>query len=322
MSEPVAAETPAPLTSRYFVVDDFLPLDLALSMRADIDAHFGETDKHRPETHQVWNYWYVPGTYTYLLTVPEKIIVREKVERFMSSLQDWSVTRMGLGEVTWPILSLYIPGCFQNLHNDSLNGRIAFVYSLTNPVRKTQGGGTILMSEGDPFRRNLASPMTVGGFCETVEPRFNRLVLFDDRVIHGVERIDGSMDPVEGRFVLHGHIRDHGPFVGGALAIEALLPDIQSALGGFIAANGEESYNFHGPISVRFTVEPDGTMSGLHVLLDRVTHVAEHHAGRWEGLRTKYLAALAGLRFPAAPGPTTVIFPVVFAGPAGRPPAA
>jgi Rps23 Pro-64 3,4-dihydroxylase Tpa1-like proline 4-hydroxylase len=322
MNAPVAADTPAPLTAGYFVIDDFLPLDLALSMRADIDAHFGETDKHRAETHQVWNYWYVPGTYTYLRTVPDKIMVREKVERFMSSLQDWTVTRMGLGEVTWPILSLYIPGCFQNLHNDSLNGRFAYVYSLTNPVRKTQGGGTILMNEGDSFRRNLANPMTYHGISKVVEPRFNRLVLFDDRVIHGVERIEGSMDPVEGRFVLHGHIRDRGPFVGGALAIEALLPQIQSALGGFVAANGEESYNFHGPISVRFTVEPDGAVSDLHVLLDRVTHVADQHAGRWEELRPRYLAAFAGLRFAAASGPTTVIFPVVFAGPAGRPPAA
>jgi Rps23 Pro-64 3,4-dihydroxylase Tpa1-like proline 4-hydroxylase len=320
MSATVAANVPPPLTDPYFVIDDFLPLDLALSMRADIDAHFGEPDKHRPDTHQVWNYWYVPRTYTYLRASPKKIIAREKVETFVSTLRDWTVARMGFGNVNWPLLSLYIPGCHQNLHNDSLNGRFAFVYSLTNPVRQTQGGGTILMSEGDPFRRNLGNPQAFYGFCDSVEPRFNRLLLFDDRVIHGVERIEGSMDPVEGRFVLHGHIKEDGPLCGGELPFAMLLPDIQAALGGFVAAHGEESYNFHGPLSVRFTVEPNGSVSDLHVLLDRVTHLAERHAGGWDDLKAKYLAALAGIHFPPAGAPTTVVLPMAFAGPAGRPP--
>ena len=319
MSEPAAADAPAPLTSPYFVIDDFLPLDLALSMRADIDSHFGNPDEHRPDTHQIWNYWYVPGTYTYLRTLPEKIIATDKVQTFVSTLRDWTVARMGLGSVTWPLLSLYVDGCYQNLHNDSLNGRFAFVYSLTNLTRRTQGGGTILMSEGDPFRHNLGKPMAFHGFCETVEPRFNRLVLFDDRVIHGVERIDGSMDPVEGRFVFHGHIQEQGPLVGGEQAFEALQPHLQQALSDFIAEYGEDAYNFHGPLSVRFTVEPDGTVSGLRVLLDRVTHVAERHADDWAPLRTRYLAVLRGVRYPAAAGPTTVILPLAFAGPAGRP---
>jgi Rps23 Pro-64 3,4-dihydroxylase Tpa1-like proline 4-hydroxylase len=318
MNVPLAADAPTSLTHRYFVIDDFLPLDLALSMRADIDAHFGQPDKHTPDTHQVWNYWYVPATYTYLRTLPEKIIAREKVETFVSSLRSWTVARMGLGNVNWPLLSLYVPGCYQNLHNDSTNGRFAFVYSLTNPVRKTQGGGTILMREGDPFRRNLASPQAIHGFCDTVEPRFNRLVLFDDRVIHGVERLEGSMDPVEGRFVLHGHILEDGPFVGGAQKIDALLPAIQSALNGFVGAHGHEAFNFHGPLSVRFNIEPNGTVSSLHVLLDRVTHVSESYSGNWDDLRARYLAAFAGARFPTADGPTTVVFPIVFSGPAGR----
>ena len=322
MNVPLAADAPAPLTHRYFVIDDFLPLDLALSMRADIDAHFARPEKHAPDTHQVWNYWFVPGTYTYLRTAPEKIIAREKVETFFSTLRHWTVSRMAMTGVTWPLLSLYVPGCYQNLHNDSMNGRFGFVYSLTNSVRQTQGGGTILMREGDPFRRNLASPLSVRGFCDTVEPRFNRLLLFDDRVVHGVERLEGAMDPVEGRFVLHGHILEEGPVAGGAQTIEAVLPTIQSTLSGLVAAHRHESSNFHGPLSIRFNIEPNGWVTGLHVLLDRVTHVSESHTGSWDDLRARYLAAFAGARFAAASGPTTVIFPIVFSGPAGRSPGA
>ncbi len=306
-------------TAPHVVIDDFLPLDLALSMRADIDRHFASPEQHRPETHQVWNYWYVPGTYTYMRTTPDKVIETDKVTRFVSALRDWTVARLGLAQVSWPVLSLYVDGCNQQLHNDSTNGRFAYVYSLTNPVRQTIGGGTLLMSEGDPFRRNLASPMAVRGFCETVEPRFNRLLIFDDRVIHGVERLEGSMDPVEGRFVLHGHIQEQGPLVGGALSYEQLQPKLQQALGEFVAQHGEEAYAFHGPISVRFTIEPFGTVAGLRVMLDRVVPLAERDADAWPALRARYLAALQEARYPGAEGTTTVILPMAFTGPAGRP---
>jgi len=56
----VAGLGPAPAA----VFDDFLPKDLAEAMRADIDAHFAKPEAHRPDTHQVWNYWFVPESYT------------------------------------------------------------------------------------------------------------------------------------------------------------------------------------------------------------------------------------------------------------------
>ena len=58
-----------PLTQAPVALEDgFLPLDIANAMRADIDAHFADPMKHNAEQHQVWNYWYVPGLYTYLRT--------------------------------------------------------------------------------------------------------------------------------------------------------------------------------------------------------------------------------------------------------------
>jgi hypothetical protein len=315
---PAEALSPKTHSKPYIVVDDFLPLELALAMRADIDAHFGQPAKHEPEAHQIWNYWYVPNTYTYLRTLPEKVIEHAKVDAFLTALRDWSVAQLGLSDVTWPYLSLYIPGCNQALHNDALNGRLAFVYSLTKDQRLTIGGETIVMEEGDPFRSNLANPMAVQGFCSFIEPKFNRLVLFDDRMIHGVQRLEGSMDPVEGRFVFHGHIQEQGPVVTGAQPYEALQPHLQQGLGAFVQENGEYAFNFHGPISVRFVVGADGIVGGLHVLLDRVTHIADRFAGGWEELRRRYLVTLGNIRYPTAEAPTVVILPMVFAGPAGR----
>ena len=38
----------------------------AEALRAPIDLHFSEPHRHGFDTHFVWNYWYVPGLYTYL----------------------------------------------------------------------------------------------------------------------------------------------------------------------------------------------------------------------------------------------------------------
>jgi hypothetical protein len=302
------------ITSPLVVVDDFLPADVALSMRADIEAHFGTPQQHRAETHEVWNYWYVPGAYTYLKTSPEKVIEQTKVRSFVDRLQRWSISMLGLGHVTWPFLSLYVDGCSQILHNDSLNGRFGFVYSLTKQDRRTIGGETRVVSEGDPFRQNLQKSMTLDGFSNAVEPAFNRLVIFDDRMIHGVERVAGSMDPLEGRFVLHGHISDQGPIVAGALSDEALQGPIRGAVGQFIGENPERAAAFHGLISVWFLIGPDGTVSELRVLLDRVTHLQNQDAGQWPALRERYLAALTRIGAPRAEGYTTVILPMIFPG--------
>jgi len=304
-----------PVTGPYIVIDNFLPHEAALAMRADIDAHFANPGSHQADTHQLWNYWYVPNTYAYLRTRPEKVIEFAKVESFAWALQNWSLKRMGLGSVQWPLLSLYIPGCSQNLHNDALNGRFGYVYSLTNPERRTLGGATMILKEGDPFRNNLAHPNTMDGISDTIEPVFNRLLLFDDRIMHGVERIEGSMDPREGRFVLHGHIHDNGPVATGALAYETIQPVIQNALNWFTQSSGAEAARFRGPFCIAFTISPAGAFDGVRVLLDRVAAIAESDTAGWPGLRARYLASLQSIRFPTATGPTEVIFPIVFSGP-------
>src|SRR5260370_24011376 len=135
------------------LVDDFLPAKLAAEMREDIDAHFAEPAAHRAEIHQVWNYWFVPELYTYLRTSPEKVIRRDRVDNFVGALQTWANLTLGMGDVTWPYLSLYVSGCRQGLHNDATNGRFAFVYSLTRDQRRTIGGETLVFHEGPPVPR-------------------------------------------------------------------------------------------------------------------------------------------------------------------------
>ena len=73
-SEPGIVPSAVPQADALMIVDNFLPREFAAAMRADIDSHFAAPYQHHPDTHQVWNFWFVPQTYTYLRTQPEKVI--------------------------------------------------------------------------------------------------------------------------------------------------------------------------------------------------------------------------------------------------------
>lgn len=56
-----------------------------------------------------------------------------------------------------------------------------------------------------------------------VEPAFNRLVLFDPRLPHGVREVQGTRDPRKGRLVVTGWFTEPTPFFTGALRSPAPL---------------------------------------------------------------------------------------------------
>jgi hypothetical protein len=298
----------------YLVIDDFLPAEVAARMRGDIERHFSDPASHRPDTHQVWNYWYVPGLYTYLRTAPEKVLQHADVELFMEVLTSWSTSRLGLRHATWPYLSLYLSGCRQNLHNDTGNGDFAFVYSLTRNDRRSSGGETIVLHEGDLFRRHVATPGAGRNLFDAIEPRFNRLVVFDDRLVHGVERVEGSMDPLEGRFVLHGHLRADGPTIAGALTAAQVNSAVKEVWSEFLKVATARARLYHGPIVLRFQVAAAGQVESCAVLMDSVT-AAEASDVDWPSLANQLVALLSRHRFPQADGPTVVIQPFLFGDP-------
>jgi hypothetical protein len=299
------------------VVDWFLPADLALQMRRDIDSHFASPEGHRAETHQVWNYWFVPDSYTYLRTTPEKVIERGRIDAFHKALRDWSVAMLGMANVTWPFLSLYVSGCRQNWHNDSVNGRFGFVYSLTRDDRRTIGGDTLVRHEIDPFRAHLARAGAGRQFYQAIEPRFNRLLIFDDRLPHSVERVDGSMDPVEGRFVLHGHLREGGTMIAGALSEEMIAGPIMELLGQIREDLSAAAALYNGSLILRLTIAAAGSVAACRVLVDRVLHPDPGHVD-WEPLRAKLVERFERLRFPPAAGETVLIQPLLFGAPLGQ----
>jgi hypothetical protein len=315
MVKPRAARSVSePHRAPYIVVDDFLPLDAALAMRKDIEAHFGTPERHKPDTHQVWNYWFVPKMYTYLRATPEKVIERPRVQNFYDALLSWSSNTLGMAYVTWPYLSLYVSGCRQGLHNDALNGRFGFVYSLTPNERKTSGGETIIFHEGDPVRNHLRAPASGQSFYEAVAPRFNRLVVFDDRMPHAVEQVDGSMDPVEGRIVLHGHLGDGGPIIIGSLSPQAVLEPVSKAVQAFAGElNAARAGVYHGPLVVRLLIDASGHVHTCDLLLDRVKEINSGNSVP-ETHIASLMAKLSALAFLPSTGETSMTLPIMFGG--------
>jgi hypothetical protein len=295
----------------YLILDDFLPTDDALAMRAQIEAHFADPQNHSADRHQVWNYWHVPGLYTYLRTVPEKVIERALVDRFVRGLTIWSEYMLGLGHVTRPYLSLYVDGCEQKLHNDSTNGRFGFVYSLTKDERKTFGGETIVLKEGDLFRNNMGNASAGTGLLDLIEPKFNRLTLFDDRMPHGVQRVEGSMNPVEGRFVLHGHISESGPMAEGPLEAVITSRAIYDALRPLLSEVLRKHVLHHGPLVLRIAIEPDGRVSNIDRLVDRLARADGNSAGVVVGQAIQIIRAM---QFPEAEAATELTLPLLFGG--------
>src|SRR5215472_15299777 len=102
---------PTPWVAPVGVIDNFLPLELAARMREDIEAHFAAPDAC--------------------------------LDTFIRALQTWSIVTLGMGNVIWPSLCLYVGGCRQARHNEAADGRFGFVYSLTRDQRRTVGGETL-----------------------------------------------------------------------------------------------------------------------------------------------------------------------------------
>ena len=308
---PAAAFAMEGFDTPFKTVENFLPLAEAEALRKAAETHFQEPHKHTHDAHFIWNYWYVPGIYTYLRAQPERVLGHALASLFHQKLQHWAKQTLGMGHVTWPMLSLYVDGCGQGIHNDATNGRFGYVFSLTRNDRNSRGGETIVWKEGDPFRTRLNRADAGIGLYDLIPPVFNRLVLFDDRMPHGVQRIEGSMDPLDGRLVLHGHISESGATIDGPLPPQDVNATVSPLIGAVFEKFGESAALHHGPLVLRLEIGMDGTIDSFSILVNRV---ACSDGGDPEPLVGALLEAVLDARFPPGGAPTIVTLPILCGG--------
>jgi len=245
----------------HWVYDDFYPS--AAMMRQKIDDHFTESVAVRNpfSTRSIWNYWHIPDLYTYLRTEPRNIYP-EIHESFMEFLRNFAARKFGLVIPHNPYLSMYINGCGQTIHNDAKNGRLAYVFSLTRwKERHFHGGETLIYKLGEDAYKRSFDPNAGHGFYDAIEPQFNRLAIFDDRAPHSVNPIQGTMNPLDARFVIHGHMEEPMgiPFSTGGLANIDLARQFMQLRTPILKLF--EGHGYHGFIAVQVHVEPTGIVS-------------------------------------------------------------
>lgn len=292
------------------IVDDFSPD--ATTLRAVFDERFANPRSTRADRF-VWDWWNVPGQYTALRTPAWTYFPKTVYERFHRALVQWGRETLGCHDVSPPWLSLYVEGCKQELHGDLPHGPWAFVFSLTPWRGRVFAGGETLLVRDEvlDFWEDFASVRGVEEreLIRAIEPRMNRLTVFDPRIPHGVRRVSGTVDPREGRLVVHGWFVQPRPFVVGPLATKQLaarIEDLTERLGPIVGA-----LPIAGLVSFAFAVDRAGRVRDVRVLSD-TTRVPRADDGQRKRVIARIRSHIAGWRFPSQRGQSRVTLPLVF----------
>lgn len=296
---------------RTLVVDRFAPE--ARPLREHFEARFAEPRRATTDRF-VWDLWHVPGQYTALRTPAWQFFPRKLYDAFHQRLVWWGRRTLGCHDVSPPWLSCYVNGCEQRVHGDLPHGPVAWVFSLTRWDQRTFRGGETLIAKDEvlDFWRRFVSTRAVEEpeVFEEVPAKFNRLVTFDPRLPHAVRRVDGSLDPTEGRLVIHGWFVQPRPFIEGPLpeqALEAAIGEVTRAIGPAL----EAGLPLAGLLSLGFSVTAGGEVQGLRVLADTARTLPEYE-GQKRGVLRALRKVLGSFRFPKRAKASQVTLPLVF----------
>jgi len=292
----------------YQLVERFAPE--AAALRAIFDERLGDPRSTRGDRF-VWDYWHVPNQYTHLRTPAWTYFPRALYTAFHRRLVAWGRATLGCHDISPPWLSCYIDGCVQHLHGDLPHGPFAFVLSLTRSHTFT-GGETLLLRDRvldfwDDFRsiRGVEEPDLV----DAIAPKFNRLVVFDPRIPHGVREVRGTRDPRAGRLVIHGWFVQPRPFIAGPLRTSSLTSRVNDLLGQLPAILGDVP--LAGLLSLRIDVNRAGTPTRTRILVD-TTRVSRPYERARRRAIARIVAATRAWRFDEQKSPSRITLPLVF----------
>lgn len=262
-------------TVRLQIHDSFFPR--AKALRAAYDERFRDPLIPRADRF-IWDYWHIPGEYTLLRTQAHAFFQAKLYESFHRHLVEWGRANLGCHDVSPPWLSCYVEGCRQEEHSDVPHGPLAFVFSLTGR-RRFQGGETFLKGE------------------KNIPPKFNRLLVFNPAIPHGVTTVRGTHDPRFGRLVIHGWFVNPRPFWYGPLKAAEVSHAIEGGLlelGHLRLGQGFASFRLH--------IDRQGKVAQVKPLITTLEGCKDLPA---------LMKTLRGLRFPKKKASTQLTLPLM-----------
>lgn len=213
-----------------------------------------------------WDWFHVPGRYTHLRTPAAEFFSPALFTRFEQELTQYGRRVLGCSQLSPVWLSNYVEGCEQRLHADRPHGPWAFVLPLTpSGPRRFQGGETLLLQNAVLSLWNqthgLGQPFEEPDIVRRIAPVSGRLLVFDPRIPHGVSRVSGTVDPLQGRLVLHGWFTQPSPVAEGGLkarVAEVALRAFDRELEKFLAHTEVSGFLVRGTAAYRLEITPAG----------------------------------------------------------------
>ncbi len=280
----------------------------AAALRAEFERRVGPSRTTDPGRF-VWDYWHVPGQYSYLRTPARRFFSAPLYGRLLAGIRAWGTATLGCAAVSEPWLSYYIDGGRQELHADVPQGPWSFVYSLTRDAGFTGGETLLLRDEVLDYWAGFDAdrPLERDDLLHRVPNRFDQLLVFDARVPHGVSRVEGTADPLRSRVVLHGWFRPPTLTVRGSLGA-AQIAEPADLLNDRWERINRETGPLTGIAVWQVEIDPDG-QAHPRPLAGTLVATAPRALGPGVAI-ARMTGELAAVRFPPAAAPSTVLFPV------------
>jgi hypothetical protein len=246
----------------------------------------------------VWDYFFVDGQFSYIRTAASKVLPPVLHAQFLAQLQAFAGQSIGCSRVQAPWLSYYIDGCYQATHTDTPPAYFSYVFSITRWAERSFRGGETFISR----------PEDAGNIQPTeCEPKYNRLILFDARLPHGVRPVHDIRDPRRSRAVLHGIIPIPELHSDAPLP-EAARAALDHSIGGLCDVT-DGSREFDGTLVFRCTTGPGAV--DIRMLVNAVVDLAR---GEYPSSRAaeSALATLNAFDWSTVGAPNVVFVPFRF----------
>ncbi len=293
------------MTKHWLTIDRFYKG--APQLRAHFEKQFDQ-ERVAHASRFVWDFWHVPEQYTLLRTPAYHYFPKALYESWHRQVVNWGREVLGCHDISPPWLSNYIEGCEQHIHADHPHGPWAFVFSLTPwQQRRFSGGETFILRP--EAMQNWAHKGEFGlternQLIKEIAPKFNRLVVFDPRLPHGVNRVRGEMDPKWGRLVMHGWFVQPRPFFRGPLSSD----EVADRLGGALQAISKDlvKTELEGYASARLEIRPSGVVSSVRWLTNTLVGAK---GGAPHRVLRQMARVLEALRFSKRKTPSSITVP-------------